>query len=150
MRKGIINKGFIKKTYKQKKKHYTQLTGEEFEYLESKLKELKEIKPSWHLVEKNDILIKKLDVFKVLNDKNLRDLIIEFNITPNKNGYDKRALLRSRDVYNVNINNNSVKCNLCFVISILKGEVVTAYYNEVNDNHDSIDWNRYDKDLKVI
>lgn len=152
MRKGIINKGFVKRTRMQQKKHYTQLSNDELDYLVNKLRELKNIQPSWHLVEKKDILIKKLDVFKVINDKNLKDLIIEYNVTPNRfdGKDDRRVLLRSRESYNVNIGDKSLTCNLCFVISILKGEVITAYYNSVEDNHNSIDWTRYNKDLNVI
>ena len=59
MRKGIINKGLIKKTNKQEKKHYTQLSNDELDYLEKKLKSIKKIYPSWHLVEKEDISVKK-------------------------------------------------------------------------------------------
>ena len=62
MRKGIINRGLVKKTYKQQKKHYTQLSIEELDYLEKMLHNLKKIRPSWHLVEKKDILIKKKDI----------------------------------------------------------------------------------------
>ena len=50
MRKGIINRGLVKKTYKQQKKHYTQLSIEELDYLEKMLHNLKKIRPSWHLV----------------------------------------------------------------------------------------------------
>lgn len=150
MRKGIINKGFVKRTFNQKKKHYTQLSEDELNYLENKLKGIKDIRPSWHLVEKKDILVKRLDIFNVIKDSNLKELIIEYNVTPNRDGDDKRVLLRSRDVYNVNIGDNNLKCNLCFVISILKGEIITAYYNSAEDNHDTINWGRYDKDLKVM
>lgn len=150
MRKGIINKGFVKRTFNQKKKHYTQLSEDELNYLENKLKGLKNIRPSWHLVEKKDILVKRLDIFNVIKDSNLKELIIEYNVTLSRNGADKRVLLRSRDIYNVNIGDKNLKCNLCFVISISRGEIITAYYNSAEDNHDTINWERYDKDLKVM
>ena len=65
------------------------------------------------------------------------------------NNVDKRVVLRSRDIYNVMVGEDIIECNLCFVISILKGEVITAYYNNINDSHDTINWNRYNKDLKI-
>ena len=36
MRKGVINRGIVRRTYKQEKKHYTQLSKEELIYLEKK------------------------------------------------------------------------------------------------------------------
>lgn len=150
MRKGIINRGLVKKTYKQQKKHYTQLSIEELDYLEKMLHNLKKIRPSWHLVEKKDILIKKKDILKVIKDSEIRNLIIEYNTTKKSYGIDKRVVLRSKEVYNVEIGENIIECNLCFVISILSGEVITAYYNNINDNHENIDWARYNKNLKVF
>ena len=150
MRKGVINKGLVKKTYKQEKKHYTQLSEEELSYLEDSIYSLGRITPSWHLVEKNNLLIKKNDILKILKDPNIKDLIVEYNVTSSSKNVDKRVLLRSRDVYMVDIDKSATECNLCFVISIIKGEVVTAYYNEIDDDHKTIDWNRYNKDLKVF
>lgn len=150
MRKGIINRGLVKKTYKQQKKHYTQLSIEELDYLEKMLHNLKKIRPSWHFVEKKDILIKKKDILKVIKDSDIRNLIIEYNTTKKSYGIDKRVVLRSKEVYNVEIGENIIECNLCFVISILSGEVITAYYNNINDNHENIDWARYNKNLKVF
>ena len=150
MRKGTFRKGFIKTTYNQKKKHYTQFSEEEFNYLENKIKNITTVYPSWHLVEKEDILVKRKDILKVLKDSNIKELIIEYNVTGNKPKKDKRVLLRSRDEYLVESNEGTVKCNLCFVISILKNEIITAYYNNINDNHSSINWERYDKNLKIV
>lgn len=150
MRKGVINRGIVRRTYKQEKKHYTQLSKEELIYLKKKIYSIRNIKPSWHLVEKNDILIRKSDILKVLRDSEIKDLIIEYNVTPNFHGVDKRVVLRSREEYTVDTGDNVVQCNLCFVISILKGEIITAYYNNINDNHETINWARYNKDLKVF
>lgn len=102
------------------------------------------------MVEKKDILIKKKDILKVIKDSDIRSLIIEYNTTKKSYGIDKRVVLRSKEVYNVEIGENIIECNLCFVISILSGEVITAYYNNINDNHENIDWARYNENLKVF
>lgn len=149
MRKGSINKGKVKRTYRQEKKHFTQFSQEELTYLEGEIRKLKKIIPSWHLTEKKDILVKKSDILKVINDSDIKSLIIEYNETSKSTGVDKRVVLRSRESYSVYIDNNMIESNLCFVLSILEGEVITAYYNDINDNHDSIDWLRYNKDLKI-
>lgn len=77
-------------------------------------------------------------------------MIIEYNSTNNYGKIDKRVLIRSKKSYFVDIDNTLTECNLCFVISIITGQIITAYYNEVNDNHNTIDWLRYDKSLKII
>lgn len=152
MRKGHINKGFVKKTNNQRKKHFSQFSKGEFVYLENKIKklDLKQIKSSRHLNLKSSISYKKDDIIAVLSDEDIKNRIIEFNITPSKGSIDRRVLLRSKEEYDVLINNNIKKCNLCFVISIITGDLITVYYNESNDSHDTIDWRRYDNDLQII
>ena len=150
MRKGSINRGKVKRTYRQEKKHFTQFSQEELTYLEGEIRKLKKVIPSWHLVEKRDILVKKSDILKVIKDSDIKSLIIEYNETLKSTGIDKRVVLRSRESYSVCIGDNTIECNLCFVLSILKGEIITAYYNDINDNHDSINWFRYNKDLKIF
>ena len=150
MRKGNIKRGLVKITRNQEKKHYTQLSEEELNYLENKIHRLKNIKPSWHLVEKKDILVRKRDILSALKDSNIKELIIEYNVTYKQKSIDKRVVLRSREIYKVSTRDDIIECNLCFVISIIKGEVITAYYNNINDNHDTIDWNRYNENLKVF
>lgn len=150
MRKGCINKGFVKVTHNQKKKHYTQMSKDEIIFLKNQIKNIKDIKPSWHLENKVLIKYKMEDVFKVINDEDVENRIIEFNITPTRSKIDNRVLLRSKEVYPVDINGKLIDCNLCFVISLKSHELITVYYNESNDSHDTIDWKRYDKNLKII
>ena len=35
------------------------------------------------------------------------------------------------------------KCNLCFVIDFNCGEIVTAYWNEATDLHETLDMRKY-------
>ena len=150
MRKGNINRGYVKTTVNQQKKHYTQMSKEELTFLKSQIQNIKDIKPSWHLENKASIEYKMEDVFKVVTDLDLENRIIEFNTTPSRGAIDKRVLLRSKEVYSVDINGKQTNCNLCFVISIKTHELITVYYNEYNDSHNTIDWKRYDKNLKII
>lgn len=55
-----------------------------------------------------------------------------------------RALLRDYTVVeDVMISGVIRKCNLCFVIDFNCGEIVTAYWNEVTDLHETLDMRKY-------
>lgn len=152
MRKGHIKKGFVKETRRQQKKHYTQFAKDELIYLENKIKDINidNVKASKHLLSKTSTSYKHEDIINVLKDSNLKDRIIEYNVTITNKGIDRRVLLRSKEIFDVFVNDDIKKCNLCFVISILSSEIITVYYNECYDNHDTIDWRRYNADLKVV
>lgn len=152
MRRGKINRGLVKVTKNQQKKHYTQFSLEEKEYLVSALRNIdtSKIIPSKHLASKLDVTYKMEDIQEVLKDNNLKDMIIEYNVTITREGVDKRVLLRSKKSFPVIIKNNTVDCNICFVISIINNEIITVYYNKQDDNHNTVDFNRYNKNLKII
>lgn len=55
-----------------------------------------------------------------------------------------RALLRDyTTVEDVMIDGEIKKCNLCFVIDFNCGEIVTAYWNEATDLHETLDIRKY-------
>lgn len=139
-----FKKGEISITKEQIKKHYTQCTNEEITYLANRAKCITNIRLSKHAKEK-DITINLNDVKKILKSKDLKKCIIEYNET---NG-DKRILIRSKEQFPTNVNNSTVYCNLCIVLSLIKNEIVTAYFNSVKDNHDNINIKRYDANLKI-
>lgn len=150
MRKGNIDRGNIKITSNQKKKHYTQMSENELNFLKIEIEKIEHIKPSWHLDNKSHVGYHIEDVWKVINDTDIKNRIIEFNITPKRGILDRRVLLRSKEIYSVEIDNNQIDCNLCFVISLRSHEIITIYYNKCDDFHDTIDWRRYDENLKII
>lgn len=152
MRKGNINRGVVKRTYNQEKKHYTQFTNEESLYLQEKIRSLdtSKLKVSNHLSLKSTVSYDIGDIIATMRSDDLTDIIIEFNSTKKFDHTDKRVLLRSKKVYDVEVDGNIKKCNLCFVISLLKNELITVYYNEYKDNHDTINWYRYNENLKII
>ena len=146
------NKGVVKKTIGQKKKYFTQMNKFELRYLRNKVENLDNIYFSKHALTNGvDVTIEQIK-----NTINGYNFIIEYNETTNQNGkVDRRVLMRSSTIYNVDFkraDGSIVKgnANLCFVISIITGKIITTYYNYIRDNHDTIDYRRYDKNLKII
>lgn len=145
-----INIGKIKKTPGQRKKHISQMTSNEISFLVYKIQHLDKIIYSNHLLKKH-ITFNEKTILKTLKSSNLKNCIIEYNETPSKDFLDRRVLIRSEIAENVLINNNNYElCNLCFVLSIVSKKVITVYYNKSNDNHTSLNLNRYDNTLKII
>ena len=152
--KGEYNRGLIKRTKKQMKKHITQMTDEEILFLEVSLKKIGKLSYSYHVLNK-DISFNKADIEKILKEDNLKNCIIEYNETYTQDGLDRRVLLRGTDVKDVLYTKDNGEMfnalsNLCVVISLVKHRVVTCYWNLANDNHDTIKWDRYNSDLKII
>ena len=151
MNYGTINKGKVSKTEGQVKKHRIQMDENEKEFLKGKLNNLKQDKLviSQHLEYK--FIGYDMSVVSELPFRdNVKDLIIEYNETPMDNFTDRRVLLRSIESYKVNIKGKIQNCNICVVYSLVTNRIVTVYWNLVNDNHRSINWNRYSRDLKII
>ena len=146
------HKGVIKKTENQRKKHVKQMTRKEQWYLREQIKNLPNIRFTQHALNNGvDVTIEQIkNTIKEYN------YIIEYNETTDTYGkIDRRVLVRSSRVYKVDfhkIDGSVIKgnANLCFVISIDTGDIITTYYNFINDEHKTIDMRRYDKTLKII
>lgn len=154
--RGIYNKGYVKKTNGQVKKHRVQMTDTEIDYLNEKIKSMidKDIYFSRH-AQNNGITATLEQVIDVLNRESIKDYIVEYNETPFKGVIEHRVLIRdSKRVmvkYNEGKDNEfSALSNLCFVLCIDNGKIVTTYYNVDNDSHDTLNLYRYDKNLKII
>lgn len=154
-----IKAGKVKFTNNQIKKHYSQISNIEFEYIENILKNMNRIYLTTHLKNKiiwNAIDFADIDVCKYtlnkLSEDNLSRFIIEFNrVEDRRGGNSNRVLLRfDDDIYVLNKNNNKLKCNLCVVLNLNNNQIITAYFNKVNDYHVSINMNRYDEKLDII
>ena len=146
------HKGVIKKSKNQVKKHIKQMNKFELRYLRNKIENLPNIYFTNHALTNGvDVTIEQIK-----NTINGYNFIIEYNETINQNGkVDRRVLMRSSTIYNVDfkrVDGSIVKgnANLCFVISIVTGRIITTYYNYIRDNHETIDYRRYDKNLKII
>jgi hypothetical protein len=144
-----IQRGRIKKTKDQIKKHVSQMTQEEIMYLQKRVKMISgNYKWGKHFLE-NGRLFNMLTIERLLNSPNIDECLIEYN----ERDKDKRVLLRSTFSSNVSLEKNGVMymadANLCIVVDIFTGEVVTAYWNEVGDNHDNVNMRRYNAELKI-
>lgn len=139
--------GGIKKTEGQIKKHHTHFTQSEKIILSIAVDKLNrnDIHISKH--SKNHISFLNMKVVnQVLDDYE----IIEFNATEKFNTTDCRVLLRSKKVLSI-INNGVIeKANICIVISIKTGHVITAYINCKNDKHNTINMKRYDETINIL
>lgn len=92
----------------------------------------------------NELHIDNYDfAYKAINACN----IIEFNT--GSNGEDARILIRFREVHKVNIKGIIKECNLCIVYSLKYSKYITAYWNEVNDNHDTLREEQYTKNFDI-
>lgn len=146
------HKGVIKKTKNQRKKHGKQITRKEQWYLREQIKNLPNIKFTKHALN-NGVNVTMKQIKNTIKEYNY---IIEYNETTNIYGkIDRRVLVRSSHIYKVDfykIDGSIIKgnANLCFVISIDTGDIITTYYNFINDEHETIDVRRYDKTLKII
>lgn len=81
------------------------------------------------------------DIVSAIHNAN----IIEYKIDYNKKykTYDERVVLRSKAV----VQN---KYNLHAVYSLTNKRIVSVWLNHVDDHHATLDWNLYDKNMKVF
>lgn len=138
--------GLIKRTEGQRKKHYSQLTQDEYKVLRNKLANVRQqwlrkgVTLSYHLQEKmmlNETIFSLDEAMKCI----MFGQIIEYNTTDT----DKRVLLRSTQT----ISHEGKLFNQCIVVSLKTFSVVTSFLNYTDDNHTSINLARYDKTLEV-
>lgn len=144
-----IQRGKIKKTENQMKKHISQMTPHETAFIAKRLKKVYS-NYRWHPHFSNSSrLFNMMTVERLLISPNITDCIIEYN----QRGDDRRVLLRSTFSSNVTLEKDGksfeADANLCLVIDIYTGVIVTAYWNEVNDHHDNVNMKRYTADLRI-
>ena len=158
--RGTTNRGVQSETKNQIKKHIKDISCTELrEILDIvELNNLYYIQLSNHVRDKVEVSFSLRHIQELLESNNLENLIIEVNVNfpnvnfPNDNDSvpdDIRILVRdSEAVYTTMTNKRTgqvsqIPCNMCFVYSLTSNRLVTVYWNPANDNHDSIDWNRY-------
>lgn len=132
-----------KKRRRQYKVHREQMAKYDIQNLADLIRSmnLDSLKVSQHVKNKNEKSF-TLQLFKEVLYSNLADMenkIIEYNEIPisTKCGrvYDKRVLIRDSKDFDGN--------NLCIVLSLTQNQIVTAYWIDKNDNHDGLNWARY-------
>ena len=126
--------------YAQLKRHRKQMDERGINILINKFNKLDKSKRSInkHLLNKKTISFREEDIDKLLN-KDIKDMIVEYNQTFTDEILDERIVIRDNEV----VQTDKGEQNLCIVLSLIKNEVITAYYNPPDDNHTTIDMNRY-------
>lgn len=155
---GYIDMGYVKTTPFQKKKHITQMNKKEETYLRNCLDNMAyRLEFSKHLKDKkrrNNISFSKTSISNMLIFGEYD--IIEYNETwiDNHTELSRRVLIRGTNAEDVQIFRDGslqyMSCNLCVVIDFERGKIVTAYWNAVDDDHETLNPNRYDKNLRII
>ena len=158
--RGTTNRGVQSETKNQIKKHIKDVSSTELrEILDIvELNNLHYIQLSNHVRDKVEVSFSLRHIQELLESNNLENLIIEVNVNfPNVNFSnvtdsvpdDIRILVRDSEAVYTTITNkrtgqvSQIPCNMCFVYSLTSNRLITVYWNPANDNHDSIDWNRY-------
>lgn len=159
MYKGTTQKGLEVYTKNQTKKHITQMTAKEKDEILKRIHSLplSYLRYSQHALSKVNTNFGDGIIRECLQRRNIIDYILEFNVNKDEDGTvkDCRVLIRDNRKYQVEITdyvtgNTKVKdAHLCFVYSLTFNKIITAYWNEADDNHDTINWYRY-KNIDVI
>lgn len=126
-----------------KKKHGSQMTKKERDYLYKRLQSFEKWTVSRHALDRI-----KMKNIRVTYDDIVSTIyyseIIEYHVVENFKGVrDERVLLRGKAIVNRNKNAN-------FVYSITRGEIVSAWLNRVDDRHATLSWSDYSKDVKIL
>lgn len=148
--KGEIRRGTVRKTNNQFKKFVKQFTGDDFEKCLIAINNTlhKKIYASNHLRKKSAVTYSIKEICNVL--KSGKYDIIEYNYVLGNNGRDNRVVVKSWDSYQVNVEGKDTECNMIFVLSVTNHKIITIWYNDINDNHDTLNMSRYDKNVKVV
>lgn len=153
--RGTTNRGVQSETKNQIKKHIKDVSCTELrEILDIvELNNIHHIQLSNHVRDKVEVSFSLRRIQELLESSNLENLIIEVNVNfPNDTDSvpdDIRILVRDSEAVYTTITNkrtgqvSQIPCNMCFVYSLTSNRLITVYWNPANDNHDSIDWNRY-------
>lgn len=149
----VIHKGFVKRTVGQRKKHVSMMSKAEINYLSNRVRLHGN---RWSLtshVQRNGRLFHMTHIQELLNE-DLRLSMIEYNEKVSHGKKDRRVLLRSQFAVPVHLTTKGVRefvfANLCLVMNIDTGEIITIYWNRVSDNHSTVDMGRYDETLTIF
>ena len=132
--------GEVKVTNGQIKKHVSQFTEKEFRFLNSIVRGRK-TQLSYHAkLRMSELNISCNKIKESLKSFN----IIEFNYK--EAIQEARVLLRSTKEFKLD---DGKFYNLCCVVSLTENDIVTLYWNLINDNHSTINVDRY-QDIDIM
>lgn len=146
MLKGEIKKGTIRKTEGQEKKYIKQFKGNDLEKCIIAINNMlhQRIYASTHLRKKSTVSYNMKTICNMLKYGEFD--VIEYNRTRG-NG---RILVESWETFPVNIDGKLTDCVMKVVIEPKTAQIITVYYNSVDDIHATLNMKRYNEDLEVI
>lgn len=150
--KGRFQKGKVTNTFGQMKKHVSQMNQKEVKAIRNHISTMVkdnpyQFKPDEHLIiqiKKGKVVFEATAVVEILKG---HYNLIEYNYKPHTG--ERRCLLRGTKSKVIEENGRKVPSNLCLVVDVDSGKLVTAWWNAVNDNHRNVNMNRYDETLEV-
>lgn len=146
MLKGEIRKGTIRTTENQEKKYVKQFKGDDYQKCIIAINNMLHTKiyASYHLKRKSTVSYSMKTICDMLKHGEFD--IIEYNRTRN-NG---RVLIESWSTFPVDIDGKITECVMKVVVEPKTAQIVTVYYNSVDDTHATLNMKRYNKDLEVV
>lgn len=150
MLKGEIKKGTIRTTTGQQKKYITQFKDDDYQRCIIAINNMlhQRIYASYHLRKKSTVSYNMKDICSVLKSGEFD--IIEYNYVQYPDHRDNRIVVKSWNSYLVEIDGKEQDCNMVFVLSVSNHQIVTLWYNSIDDDHDTLNMNRYDKNIEVV
>lgn len=142
---GTINNTIRTDKKFQFRKHHTQMSQYELRTCGDLLKGIKKLTRSEHLKEK-DIIYSTKSIYTTLATPDVHQYVLEYNekFDMKNKRFTQRVLLHIPHIIKFKDDEgNIVKGNLKAVIDITTKELVTVYYNKLNDNHKSLNTNLY-------
>lgn len=125
------------------KKHILQMTQEEVKILKERIRKSIAFRRPLTLTEhcRERMLEKDIAMYDLIMVLKYYDLV-EYHVKEHEYfGDDERVVLRGKKTYNGK--------NICISYSIVKKRVITAYINNIDDNHDTLDEKNYCESLKI-
>jgi hypothetical protein len=146
MLKGEIKKGTIRRTEGQEKKYVKQFKGDDYQRCIIAINNMlhQRIYASYHLRKKSTVNYSMKTICDMLKHGEFD--IIEYNRTRN-NG---RVLIESWSTFPVDTDGKITDCVMKVVVEPKTSQVITVYYNSVDDTHASLNMKRYNKDLEIV
>lgn len=130
--------------YIGQRKHSSQLTQQETDFLHDRLKAINEWGISTHALDR--LVEKKIratydDIVSTIYNCEIIEYKIDYDARINR--CEERVVVRGKALtnryYNLNV-----------VYSLTKKCVVTVWLNHINDRHDTLDWSLYNPNMKVF
>lgn len=129
---------------KMKRKHCSQMSLLEKNYLALEANKLKKVEPTSHAQDKMNLLEINTDYINSLLGNITKENIIEYNTG---RGKERRVVILD---YRVIICEDGKEVYAKYSIDIDTGELVTVWVNLITDKHPTLDMSIYTKNLKIF